>query len=251
MRVLVVDDAIPIAEVVADGLRHHGMAVDCAYDGVDAAAKLARTAYHVVVLDRALPGLGGDELCRRITEAERRAMVLMVSAAATAADRVSGFEAGADDYLGKPFHLRELVLRVSALARRQPEVRPAVLRRAGLELDPTRHVARRDGRPLELSLKEFALLGALMRTRAVLSAEDLLEQVWDDHADPFTRTVHVTLSRLRRKLGPPSVIETVPGVGYRLPETPERAGRPRTFPAAGGRRARVARTSMQREQVAR
>ena len=143
-------------------------------------------------------------------------MVLMLSGAVTPDDRVSGLELGADDYLGKPFHLRELVLRVRALARRQPEVCCHVFRRASIKLDPLRHTACREGQPLDLSAKEFAVPETLLRTRAVLSAEDLLEQVWDEHADPFANTVLVTISRLRRKLGPPSIIETIPGVGYRL-----------------------------------
>jgi DNA-binding response OmpR family regulator len=170
----------------------------------------------VVVLDRTLPGLTGDELCRQIASGESRAMVLMLSGAATPDDRVSGLELGADDYVGKPFHFAELVLRVQALARRQPDSRGHVLRRAGIILDSARHTARRDGRPLRLSVKEFAVLEALMRTESVLSAEGLLEQVWDEHADPFTNTVLVTISRLRHKIGDPQVIETIPGLGYRL-----------------------------------
>jgi len=216
MRVLVVEDSVALADVVADGLRSHGMAVDVVYDGRAAAVKLALTSYHVVVLDRSLPGLAGDELCRQIATGASRAMVLMLSGAVTPDDRVAGLELGADDYLAKPFHFPELVLRVAALARRQPEVLGQVLHRASIELDPRRHTAFRDGRLLDLTPKEFALLEALMRTRAVLSAGDLLEQVWDEHADPFTNTVLVTISRLRHKLGPPSIIETLPGVGYRL-----------------------------------
>ncbi|MCU1493435.1 MAG: transcriptional regulator [Acidimicrobiaceae bacterium] len=217
---LVVEDSISLADVVADGLRSQGMAVDVAYDGTEAALKLQLTNYHVVVLDRSLPGLGGDELCRQIAKGESRAMVLMLSGAVTPDDRVSGLELGADDYLGKPFHFRELVLRVRALARRQPGVLGHVLRRASIELDQVGHTAQRKGRSLDLSAKEFAVLETLMRTQAVLSAEDLLEQVWDEHADPFTNTVLVTISRLRHKLGPPSIIETVPGVGYRLSDAP-------------------------------
>ena len=220
MRVLVVEDSTALADVVADGLRAEGMAVDVAYDGLTAASKLALTNYRVVVLDRSLPGLAGDELCRQIAKGERRAMVLMLSGAVTPDDRVSGLELGADDYLGKPFHFRELVLRVRALARRQPEVLGQVLRRASIELDQLQHTVRREGRSCDLSAKEFAVLEALMATRAVLSAEALLEQVWDEHADPFTNTVLVTISRLRHKLGPPSIIETVPSVGYRLCDEP-------------------------------
>jgi DNA-binding response OmpR family regulator len=216
MRVLVVEDSVALADVVADGLRSEGMAVDVAYDGADAASKLAMTNYHVVVLDRTLPGLAGDELCRQITRAESRAMVLMLSGAVTADDRVSGLKLGADDYLGKPFHFSELLLRVRALARCRPEVRGQPLRRVDIELDSLRHTARREGRLLHLSAREFSVLEALMRTGAVLSTSDLLEQVWDKHANPFTKAVLVTISRLRHKLGAPSVIETIPGAGYRL-----------------------------------
>jgi DNA-binding response OmpR family regulator len=169
------------------------------------------------VLDRDLPSIHGDTLCRMIVDSDNRAMVLMLTAAGTAGDRVDGLGLGADDYLPKPFHFPELVLRIRALARRQPEAGARILRAAGLELDSLRHTAARDGRLLELSVKEFGVLEALMRTEhAVLSAEDLLEQVWDEHADPFTNTVLVTISRLRRKLGDPPVIETVPNVGYRV-----------------------------------
>lgn len=217
MRVLVVEDARALAEVVAEGLRDQGMAVDVAHDGLDAAAKLDATAYDVVVLDRDLPGIHGDILCRMITERDGRAMVLMLTAAGSPGDRVSGLTLGADDYLGKPFHFPELVLRIRALARRRPAARPRTLRAAGIELDPTHRTAGRDGRRLDLSVKEFAVLEALLAASpAFLSAEDLLEQVWDEHADPFTNTVAVTISRLRRKLGEPAVIATTPGVGYRI-----------------------------------
>ncbi|WP_194244306.1 response regulator transcription factor [Nonomuraea phyllanthi] len=217
MRVLIVEDARPLAEVVAEGLRDQGMAVDLAYDGLSAAAKLDLTAYDVVVLDRDLPGLHGDTLCQMITERRARPMVLMLTAAAAPGDRVSGLTLGADDYLAKPFHFPELVLRVQALARRRPDAQPRILRAAGIELDPVRRTAVRDGRPLSLSVKEFAVLGALMRASpGFLSAEALLERVWDENADPFTNTVTVTVGRLRRKLGEPPVITTTPGVGYRL-----------------------------------
>ncbi|QFY14414.1 response regulator [Nonomuraea phyllanthi] len=212
-----VEDARPLAEVVAEGLRDQGMAVDLAYDGLSAAAKLDLTAYDVVVLDRDLPGLHGDTLCQMITERRARPMVLMLTAAAAPGDRVSGLTLGADDYLAKPFHFPELVLRVQALARRRPDAQPRILRAAGIELDPVRRTAVRDGRPLSLSVKEFAVLGALMRASpGFLSAEALLERVWDENADPFTNTVTVTVGRLRRKLGEPPVITTTPGVGYRL-----------------------------------
>ncbi|MEN3537798.1 response regulator transcription factor [Microbispora sp. ZYX-F-249] len=217
MRILVVEDARPLAEVVAEGLRDQAMAVDVSHDGLSAAAKLDLTAYDVVILDRDLPGLHGDTLCQMITERPDRPMVLMLTAAGTPGDRVTGLTLGADDYLTKPFHFPELILRVQALARRQPHARPRTLRAAGIELDPVRRTVVRDGRRLDLSVKEFALLRALMRASpGFLSAEALLEQVWDENADPFTNTVTVTIGRLRRKLGEPPVITTKPGVGYRL-----------------------------------
>jgi DNA-binding response OmpR family regulator len=222
MKVLVVEDSSALAEVVAEGLRDQGMAVDVAYDGLQAANKLAVNAYDVVVLDRDLPGLHGDTICRMIADSNTSSMVLMLTASGSPGERVSGLSLGADDYLAKPFHFPELVLRVRALARRLPGAGPRVFRACGIELDPLRHSASRDGRPLELSAKEFAVLEALMRAQpGVLSAEDLLEQVWDEHADPFTRTVGVTISRLRRRLGGPPVIETIPSVGYRVIGDPE------------------------------
>ncbi|ABD11811.1 response regulator with CheY-like receiver [Frankia casuarinae] len=217
MRVLVVEDVHRLADDIAEGLRDHGMAVDVSYDGLDAAAKLDVNRYDVVLLDRDLPGLNGDMLCRMIIDSEDPAMVLMLTAADTSADRVTGLSLGADDYLPKPFHFPELVLRVRALARRRPTAQPRVLKAGGVELDPLRHTAIRDGRRLDLSAKEFAVLEALLRAMpAPLSAERLLEQVWDEYADPFTKTVSVTIGRLRRKLGDPPVIETLAGVGYRI-----------------------------------
>jgi DNA-binding response OmpR family regulator len=217
VRVLVVEDARSLADVLVEGLRDQGMAVDAAYDGLEAAAKLGISAYDVVVLDRDLPGIHGDALCQMITGQQDRCMVLMLTAAGAPGDRVAGLGLGADDYLAKPFHFPELVLRVRALARRQPAARPRVLSAAGIELDTVRRTVTRDGRQLDLSLKEFGVLEALLRARpAFLSAEDLLEQAWDEHADPFTNTVTVTIGRLRRKLGDPPVITTTPGVGYRI-----------------------------------
>ncbi|MFD7441689.1 response regulator transcription factor [Streptomyces sp. NPDC059909] len=217
MRILVVEDARSLATVVAEGLRDQGMAVDVAHDGLAAAAKLDLNAYDVVVLDRDLPGIHGDTLCTMITERDGRPMVLMLTAARSPGDRVSGLTLGADDYLAKPFHFPELVLRVRALARRRPSARARTLRAAGIELDPASRTANLEGRQLDLSLKEFALLEALLRASpAFLSTEDLLEQVWDENADPFTNTVTVTIGRLRRKLGRPSIITTTPGVGYRI-----------------------------------
>jgi DNA-binding response OmpR family regulator len=217
MKVLVVEDSVALAEVVAEGLRDQGMAVDVAHDGLQAASKLAIGTYDVVVLDRDLPGLHGDTICRMIADTSASPMVLMLTASGSPGERVSGLSLGADDYLAKPFHFPELVLRVRALARRRPGASARVFRACGIELDPLRHSASRDGRPLDLSAKEFAVLEALMRAHPkVLSAEDLLEQVWDEHADPFTRTVGVTISRLRRRLGDPPAIETLPSVGYRV-----------------------------------
>jgi DNA-binding response OmpR family regulator len=217
MRVLVVEDALALAEVVVEGLRDQGLAVDVAHDGLTAAAKLDVNRYDVVVLDRDLPGIHGDALCQLVTEKDERPMVLMLTAAGSPSDRVAGLTLGADDYLAKPFHFPELVLRIHALARRKPAARPRTLRAGGIELDPLRRTAVRDGHPLDLSVKEFALLEALLRASpGFLSAEALLEQVWDEHADPFTNTVTVTIGRLRRKLGDPQVITTTPGVGYRI-----------------------------------
>jgi DNA-binding response OmpR family regulator len=217
VRVLVAEDSRSLAEVLVEGLRDQGMAVDAAHDGLEAAAKLGVNAYDVVVLDRDLPGLHGDILCQLITGNDQRAMVLMLTAADAPGDRVTGLALGADDYLGKPFHFPELVLRIRSLARRKPSARARVLRAAGIELDPLRRTVTRDGRPIDLSLKEFGVLEALLlATPAYLRAEDLLEQVWDEQADPFTNTVTVTIGRLRRKLGDPPVISTTPGVGYRI-----------------------------------
>ncbi|MBM7785271.1 response regulator transcription factor [Tenggerimyces flavus] len=217
MRILLVEDDHALAEVIAEGLGDQGMAVDLAYDGLAAAAKLELATHDVVVLDRDLPGLHGDLLCQLITDRAERPMVLMLTAASAPGDRVSGLTLGADDYLGKPFHFPELVLRIRALARRKPDARPRTLHAAGIELDPVRRTAVRDGRLLDLSVKEFAVLEALLRASpGFLSAEALLEQVWDEYADPFTNTVAVTVGRLRRKLGGPPVIATTPGVGYRI-----------------------------------
>jgi DNA-binding response OmpR family regulator len=228
VRVLVVEDARSLADVLAEGLRDQGMAVDVARDGLEAAAKLDVNSYDVVVLDRDLPGIHGDTLCQMITERDDRVMVLMLTAAGSPGDRVSGLGLGADDYLAKPFHFPELVLRIRSLARRQPSARGRILRAAGIELDPVRRTVTRDGRQLELSVKEFGVLEALLRASpAFLRAEDLLEHVWDEHADPFTNTVTVTIGRLRRKLGDPPVITTTPGVGYRIAGQPAPGQAPR------------------------
>ena len=212
-----VEDVHRLADDIAEGLRDHGMAVDLAYDGLEAAAKIGVVDYDVLVLDRDVPHINGDVLCQMVGDTERPAMVLMLTAADSPGDRVTGLSLGADDYLAKPFHFPELVLRIRALARRRPAARGRVLRAAGIELDPVRRTATRDGRPVDLSVKEFGVLEALLSAEpAYLSAEDLLCRVWDENADPFTKTVQVTIARLRRKLGPPPVIHTTPGVGYRI-----------------------------------
>jgi DNA-binding response OmpR family regulator len=217
VRVLVVEDARSLADVIAEGLRDEGMAVDVAYDGMTAATKLDLNPYQVVILDRDLPALHGDTLCRIVTERHPRTMVLMLTAAAEAADRVAGLALGADDYLGKPFHFPELVLRVRALARRQPAAPDRTRRAAGVELDLSARTATRDGRQLYLSNKELAVLEALIAAAPhPVSAERLLQEAWDENADPFTHTVKVTIARLRRKLGPPQIIATTPGIGYRV-----------------------------------
>ena len=191
--------------------------MDVTHDGRSALIKARVVAYDVVVLDRDLPQLHGDEVCRRLSDDERASKVLMLTAADTLDDMVDGLAIGADDYLNKPFEWRELVARIRALARRNGLARPAVLRDGDLELDPGRREALRDGRPLDLTPKEFGVLEALMGAGgAVVSTEALLERVWDEHADPFTNTVRMTVMTLRRKLGDPPVIETVVGAGYRL-----------------------------------
>ena len=221
MRVLVVEDVVSLADDITEGLRDAGFAVDTAYNGIDAANKIDTNAYDIVILDRDLPGIHGDALCRMIVDADGPTMVLMLTASGDVHDRIAGLDLGADDYLAKPFHFAELVLRVRSLSRRQPAARPRTYRVGDLELDSHRHTVNRNSRPVILSAKEFGVLEALLRAApGVISAEDLLEQVWDENADPFTNTVVVTLSRLRRKLGNPPLIETHPGVGYRIADAP-------------------------------
>jgi DNA-binding response OmpR family regulator len=217
MRVLVVEDHVELAETVAAGLRREGMAVDIATDGVDGLARARIYDYDVVVLDRDLPALHGDRVCETLIADGGRARILMLTAAGEIEDRVGGLGLGADDYLPKPFAFAELVARTRALARRaQPALKP-VLTNADLELDVGRRAASRAGSRLELSAKELAVLELLMGADgAVVSAEELLERAWDDAADPFSNVVKVTISRLRRKLGDPPVIETVSGAGYRI-----------------------------------
>jgi DNA-binding response OmpR family regulator len=217
MRVLVVEDHEVLATAIATGLRREGMAVDLALDGRDALGRLDGTRYDVVVLDRDLPGVHGDEVCRRIAAGGSGSRVLMLTAAGTVRDKVDGLGLGADDYLAKPFDFAELVARVRALARRSAPAVPPVLVSGDLSLDPGRHVAFRAGRRLDLSPKEFALLECLLAAAGrVMSAEELLDRVWDEAADPFTTAVKTTMRRLRGKLGEPPVIETVREAGYRI-----------------------------------
>ena len=217
MRVLVVEDVEVLAEAIGAGLRRQGMAVDVVLDGNDALSHLGVNRYDVVVLDRDLPGVHGDEVCRRLVAERSHTRVLMLTAASTVRDRVDGLGLGADDYLSKPFDFAELTARVRALGRRNSAPLPAVLSSGDITLDPGRRVASRDGRRLDLSPKEFALLECLLAAEdRVVSAEELLERVWDEHADPFTTAVKTTVRRLRVKLGDPPVIETVREGGYRI-----------------------------------
>src|SRR5215472_9041467 len=217
MKVLLVEDHQRFAAVVATGLRRQGMAVDVVFDGSGALEHVAATRYEVIVLDRDLPGIHGDEVCRTLVAGGCSSRVLMLTAASTVKDRVEGLGLGADDYLPKPFHFAELVARIRALGRRSADPLPPTLERDGLSLDPARRVAIRDGRLLTLSPKEFAVLECLLAAGgAVVSAEQLLERVWDEFADPFTTTVKTTIGRLRAKLGNPPAIETVREGGYRI-----------------------------------
>ena len=217
MRILVAEDERRLAGAIARGLRREGMAVDVTHDGATALLKARVVPYVVVVLDRDLPELHGDEVCRRLSGGERETKVLMLTAADSLDDVVDGLTLGADDYLPKPFEWKELVARIRALARRAGRARPAVLQRGDVELDPARHRVTRAGEELDLTPKEFGVLEALMSADgAAVSVEDLLQRVWDEHADPFTNTVRTTVMTLRRKLGDPPVIHTVPRVGYRL-----------------------------------
>jgi DNA-binding response OmpR family regulator len=216
MRVLVVEDDGELAEAIAAGLRLEGMAVDTALDGDAALDRALVNDYDVIVLDRDLPGVHGDEVCAKLAGTVR-ARILLLTAAGTIADRVDGLGRGADDYLSKPFAFAELIARIRALARRSHPAVPPVLAAKGVTLDPARRVATRYGRILDLGPKELAVLELLMAAagRAV-SAEELLERGWDEMADPFSTAVKVTVSRLRRKLGEPQVIETVAQAGYRI-----------------------------------
>jgi DNA-binding response OmpR family regulator len=217
MRVLIVEDHPRLAATVATVLRREGMAVDLAFDGREALARVTLTTYDVIVLDRDLPAVGGDEVCRRLVADGCSSGVLMLTAAGTIEDRIEGLGLGADDYLPKPFHLAELVARIRALARRSQPALPPTLVHGDLELDTARRRVTRSGQPVPLSPKEFAVLELLLGAQGtVLSTEEILERAWDDAVDPFTNTVRMTISRLRAKLGDPPVIETVTPVGYRI-----------------------------------
>jgi DNA-binding response OmpR family regulator len=218
MRVLVVEDETDLAQSIARALRAAGLAADTAGDGDSALAKAARCVYDVVVLDRNLPVLGGDEVCRRLVARHTEAKILMLTARDAIDDRVAGLELGADDYVPKPVAIAELTARVRALARRRGRGRGSVWRWRDIELDTARRTVTRNGEPLALARKEFAVLEELLAAEgAVVSADRLLSRVWDDsYRDPFENTVRVTVMRLRRRLGPPAVIDTVVGSGYRL-----------------------------------
>lgn len=217
MRVLVVEDHRRLAAALAEGLRREGLAIDLAFDGADALRHLAVNRYDVVVLDRDLPNVHGDQVCRALVADAGHTRVLMLTAASTIRDRVEGLDLGADDYLGKPFELAELVARIRALGRRAVAPLPPVLVHGDVSLDPSRRVAFRGERRLDLSPKELALLECLLAADGrVLSAEELLARVWDEAANPFTTTVKTTIGRLRAKLGDPPLIETVREGGYRI-----------------------------------
>ncbi|GAA2381790.1 response regulator transcription factor [Dactylosporangium salmoneum] len=213
---LVIEDETNLADAIVRGLRRQGMAVDVAYDGTSGHEMVMITRYDVVVLDRDLPGIHGDDICADLVASGALTRVLMLTASGSVADRVEGLQIGADDYLPKPFAFDELVARVQALGRRATPAAPPVLTIGDLVLDQAKRVATRAGQPLDLTRKEFGLLEELLKARgAVVSSEELLERVWDANADPFTTTVRVTMMTLRKKLGEPALIETVVGAGYR------------------------------------
>ncbi|WP_307130741.1 response regulator transcription factor [Streptomyces aurantiacus] len=217
MRILLVEDEELLADAISEGLRQESFTVDVVHDGANALERLESYAYDVMVLDRDLPMVHGDEVCRRTIAAGGSVRVLMLTVSTTTAERVDGLSLGADDYLAKPFAFAELVARIKALGRRSQEVVPPVLERCGLHLDPRQQQVYRDGARLDLSRKEFAVLEELLRADgAPVSAEQLLERAWDENTDPFSTIVRVTVGSLRRKLGEPNVIETLTGTGYRL-----------------------------------
>src|ERR687890_2759249 len=230
MRVLVVEDEPFMAEAIRAGLRLEAIAADIAGDGDAALEMLSISAYDVAVLDRDIPGPSGDQVARSIVESGSGTPILMLTAADRLDDKISGFGLGADDYLTKPFELQELVLRLRALDRRRAHNRPPVREIAGLRLDPFRREVYRDGRYVALTRKQFAVLEVLVAAEGgVVSAEELLQRAWDEHADPFTNAVRITVSALRKRLGEPWLISTVAGVGYRIDPGPDAAG-------AGGER---------------
>jgi DNA-binding response OmpR family regulator len=217
MRVLVVEDEVQLADALARGLRREGIAVDTATDGDLALEKVAITPYDVVVLDRDLPRVHGDAVCQTLRAGGSTARILMLTASGTVEDRVAGLNLGADDYLPKPFAFVELLARIRALGRRRPVAPDLVLERAGVRVDPARHDVSRAGAAIVLTPKELAVLEALLvADGAIVSPETLLDQVWDEHVDPFTNVVRVTIMTLRKKLGAPPLIETVVGAGYRI-----------------------------------
>jgi DNA-binding response OmpR family regulator len=217
VRVLIAEDERRLADAIARGLRREGMAVDLAPDGTDALVKARVVRYDVLVLDRDLPGIHGDDVCRAVRSERPETGIIMLTAAGELEDLVEGLSLGADDYLPKPFRFAELVARIRALARRSVPSRPPVLTHLDIELDPARRSLTRAGLPIELARKELAVLETLMGAGgATVSAEELLERVWDEHTDPFTNVVRMTIMTLRRKLGEPPAIETVIGVGYRM-----------------------------------
>jgi DNA-binding response OmpR family regulator len=218
MRVLIAEDEPDLVEILSEGLRAQGMAVDAALDGARALERLAVHRYDVLVLDRDLPVVHGDEVCRTVVCGGARIRVLMLTAAGTLGDRVAGLNLGADDYLAKPFAFDELVARINALGRRAHPAVPPVLVRGDLIVDSARRHAERAGRALTLTNKEFAVLRVLLAAGgAIVPSEELLERAWDEHTDPFTNSVRMTVMRLRRKLGDPPLIQTLPGAGYRIP----------------------------------
>jgi DNA-binding response OmpR family regulator len=217
VRVLIAEDERRLADAIARGLRREGMAVDLAPDGTDALVKARVVRYDVLILDRDLPGVHGDDVCRTLRDERPETGILMLTAAGTLDDLVDGLSLGADDYLPKPFRFAELVARVRALARRATPSKPPILAHGDIDLDPSRRTVTRAGKDIQLARKEFSVLETLMSSDgATVSAEELLERVWDDQIDPFTNVVRMTIMTLRRKLGDPPVIETVIGVGYRL-----------------------------------
>lgn len=217
MRVLVVEDEEVLAETITEGLRDQAIAVDVVYDGAEALYRTSHVDYDVIVLDRDVPEVHGDDVCRQLVAQRSSSRIIMLTAAGDVSDKIEGLSLGADDYLAKPFVFDELVARVRALARRSAPPLQPVLERAGISLDPQRRTVSRDGRPVTLTKKEFAVLEELMRAEGrVVSAETLLDKAWDEHIDPFSNVVRVTMFALRKKLGHPPVIETVTGVGYRL-----------------------------------